>query len=343
MIREIEVTNFQSLKHLQVKLGRFTVITGRTGAGKSGLIRALKALVFNARGTSYITRGEKQCSISMTGGSETAKHECDVDGSCDVCKVYGLCSRCGCPEHSMWQATIQRGTKDQYQLAVGIAQKTYTKLAGKVPEAVSDTLRLGEINFAAQFDKPYLLDSTGGDVARVLGKLTNVTVLFRAAQEANRRRLQVSGELKTRQADLASLVEQIQQYATLPAEQAAVEDAETRMTHLHLLYGKQERLSSLTTALELAQARLGLIRPVPEPPSLDRLAELIEQHIWISQLMRSLQQREADLVNARWREDGCVREVSDAEQELAGYVSQWGICETCGQPVQKKHAHQGEK
>jgi hypothetical protein len=257
-------------------------------------------------------------------------------------------------DDDLWQATLQRGTKDQYQLeAVAPGHidagsdfsqtKVFTKLAGKVPEAVSDTLRLGEINFAAQFDKPYLLDATGGDVARVLGKLTNVTVLFRAAQEANRRKLRVADELRTRQADLAILVEQTQQYATLPAEQAAVETAEGSLAHLHLLSRKRERLHLLATAVELAQARLDLMKPVPEPPSLERLEELTAQRSRLSQAMLTLRQREADLVNARWQEDGCVKEVSESEDALAKYVSQWGVCPECGQPVHVETVHQGEK
>lgn len=331
MIREIEVSNYQSLHDLNISLGRFTVITGRTGAGKSGLVRALKALVFNARGTSYITRGEKQCSVSMSGDEDSGGN-------------------------SLWRAVIQRGSKDQYQLETVLPPeqdaegdfsqvKVFTKLAGKVPEAVSDTLRLGDINFASQFDKPYLLDSTGGDVARVLGKLTNVTVLFRAAQEANRRRLQVSGELKTRQADLASLAEQIQQYATLPAELAAVEDAEGRMAHLHLLCGKQERLHQLTTAVARALATSDMLRDTTplEPPSLARLEELMLSRERLAQLLIQQGNMEYQVAVSAKRERDAVAAEASCQQELAEYVSQWGVCETCGQPVQKKHAHQGEK
>jgi DNA repair ATPase RecN len=329
MIREIEVSNYQSLHDLNISLGRFTVITGRTGAGKSGLVRALKALVFNARGTSYITRGEKQCSVSMSGDEDSGGN-------------------------SLWRAVIQRGSKDQYQLETVLPPeqdaegdfsqvKVFTKLAGKVPEAVSDTLRLGDINFASQFDKPYLLDSTGGDVARVLGKLTNVIVLFRAAQEANRRRLQVSGELKTRQADLASLAEQIQQYATLPAELTVVENAEEGMIHLHLLCWKQERLDFLTTSVARALATKGSLKSVPEPPSLDLLEELMLYRQRLEIVIGRQQGAVEDLHFAKQQEQGACAGEAARQQELERYVSQWGVCEACGQPVQKDYAHQEGK
>ena len=64
MLTSVEIENFQSLKRLTVKLGRFTVVTGATGSGKSSVFRAMELLAFNARGTSYITRGEKTCQVA---------------------------------------------------------------------------------------------------------------------------------------------------------------------------------------------------------------------------------------------------------------------------------------
>jgi DNA repair exonuclease SbcCD ATPase subunit len=314
MIREIKISSYQSLKDVKVRLGKFTVITGRTGAGKSGFIRAVKMLVFNARGTSYITRGEKTCLVSASG----------EDGDND------------------WQVIIQRGGKDQYQLAVDLEPLVYTKLAGKVPEAVSGTLGLGEINFASQFDRPYLLDSSGGDVARVLGRLTNVTVLFRAAQEANRRRLQVSGELKTRQADLAALQEQAQQYATLGAEREAVDAAEASMGALAVLSQRREHLVQLLDALGQANQALSFIKVVPEPPSLEELTDLLARRDHLTRLLAGISSSEQALRQERARESLTAAGEEVCRQNLDVYIGQWGVCETCGQPVQREHAHEGE-
>jgi len=316
MIREIEISNYQSLKKLSVKLGRFTVITGRTGAGKSGFIRAVKALVFNARGTSYITRGEKTCSVSMTGVSRAGES---------------------------WQAIIRRGGKDQYQLELDGIQKTYTKLAGKVPEAVTDTLCLGDINFASQFDRPYLLDSSGGDVARILGKLTNVTVLFRAAQEANRRRLQVAGELKTRQADLADLSEQAQQYVTLDAERLQAEKAEAAMVTLAVVSLRRERLTYLAGSLEGVRRALDVLderlQCQSELPSLERLDGLAAQGVRLHQLTGQFSDMRSELRVRLVQESDAVAVEESCRKQLEDYTSQWGVCPACGQPVQKDHSH----
>lgn len=318
MIREVDVSNYQSLRKLRVVLGRgLTVITGPTGSGKSAFIRAVLLLVNNARGTGYISHGEKTCSVSLTG---------------DEIELTGM-------DDDPWQAVIQRGSRDAYRLSAGINQKTYTKMAGKVPEPVTEVIRLGDINFATQFDKPYLLDSTGGEVARVLGKLTNVTVLYRAAQEANRRRLQSAGELRTRRADLDALSAQAAQYSTLPAELGAVESMESHMLAITQLQAQRERLAWLLATHVSQEAVLADLVVPPVPPTLVRLGEMTEARKRLAALSAFLAQSMTAYAAARHAEEAAAAAAESSRQELDKYTSQWGICPTCGQPVRKDHAH----
>jgi energy-coupling factor transporter ATP-binding protein EcfA2 len=316
MIHEIEADNFQSLRELSMRLGRFTVITGPTGTGKSAFLRAVRLLAFNARGTGYVSRGQKTCRVSAAGDD-------------------------GGPGDGRWQATVHRGGKDNYQLAVGVHQRTYTKLAGKVPEAVTAVMRLSDVNFAGQFDRPYLLDATGSEVARVLGRLTNVTLLYRAAQEANRRRLAAAGELRTRQADLASLQAQVAQYASLPAEKEATEAAEAALSSLRSLEQRKARLSGLLASLDQARTAYAAAasRPLPEPPSLARLEELAGLRSRLMELAGRKDEADAVLRGKTLDLEHSSRASAQAQQELDRYTEQWGVCPACGQPVRKDHTH----
>lgn len=313
MIRQIEIANFQSLRKLSVRLGRFTAITGPTGSGKSGLIRAVRLVAFNARGTDYITRGEKTCTVSLAG---------------DEIELTGI-------EDDRWQAVIRRGGKDSYQLAVGINQKTYTKLQGKVPDPVTEVLRLGEINFAGQWGQPYLLDSTGSEVARVLGRLTNVTLLYRAAQEANRRRLAAAQLLRTRQSDLAQLEEQAKQYASLPQEGAAVQAAEAALDRMQAASQRRDRLRELTDTHQRMSGVLGSIA-IPAPaPSLARLESLAARRSQFAERCRAADRANLALRAAQAAEADAVAAAESARTELQSYEAQWDICPTCGQPVHR--------
>ena len=67
MIHTLEVKNFQSLKHVKVEFGQFTVFVGKSDSGKTALFRALNILISNMRGVDkYVTIGEKAFTISLT-------------------------------------------------------------------------------------------------------------------------------------------------------------------------------------------------------------------------------------------------------------------------------------
>lgn len=331
MIREIEVGNFQSLRKVKVQLGKFTVVTGPTGIGKSAFIRAVRALAFNVRGTSAVSRGEKTLMVSACG---------------DEIEHTGM-------DDDFWRATLHRGGRDSYALEVALPPsqdaggdfsqvKTFTKLAGKVPDQVTAQLRLTDLNFAGQFDRPYLLDATGSEVARVLGKLTNVTLLYKAAQEANRRRMSSAAQLKTRQSDLAALEQQIAGYVTLQAEKTAVEVAEAAIVKVLAYERKLARLDLMFAAMQQAWQVHGNLsgRVFPEPPSLDRLQELASR----VQRLRACTGAVDDATLTLRAREPVVTQTRNAEEqaqrELAAYTDQWDVCPTCGQPVRKEHGHQ---
>jgi len=171
MLDAIEVRGFQSLADARIELGWLTVVEGPSNSGKSALVRALVMLARNARGTDYITTGKATCTVA-TGSAEE-----------------GFAVRL--------TRTARRGG-DEYRVKVAEvpAAKVFTKLAGGVPEEVSALLRISELNIARQFDPPYLLTESGRDVAAVLGRLTNVSMVLAAAAEAGRRRKQLARDLK---------------------------------------------------------------------------------------------------------------------------------------------------
>lgn len=314
MISSVEVRNFQSLRDVRVRIGRFTVVTGPSNTGKSALVRAIRLLAFNARGSSFVTRGQKTATVVMTGDD--------------------------------WRVEVSRGGRDSYTIQVGEdggAPHVFTKLGGKVPEQVTGLLRLAEVNFAGQLDRPYLLDQTGGEVTRVLGRLTNATLLHKAAQEANRRRLATAAALKAREADLTACEARLTAYAALPAEREAVEGAEVALESLRALEARRARLESLRSTVDVARAALA--RPVPpEPPSTAELERLAARRASVTALYAAVRSRQLEVTMARSAEEAAHVFEQEALRELAKYVAQWGVCPACGQPVLRKaaaHDHEG--
>ena len=323
MITDIQVQDYQALHEVRLQLGLFTVITGPTGSGKSAVIRAVKLVVFNARGTSYIRHGVKACAAMVGFRGESLAVAIHRGGrGADKYRI----ARPGQPTAGT-EAIVSAADPDVVE---------FTKLEGKVPAAVSSVLRLGELNFAGQFDRPYLLDATGGQVARVLGELTNVTLVFDAAREATRRKQETARELKRAEQELVSLREQAQRFRSLKARRQALEEARKRADGADYIADNLERLrklaaqhSSLTQALELASRRLGAM----DVPSLTALEAMQQRLQRLASLRESWQ---ADFHNCQklqqW-EAQAAQEEEAAHQELHAMLLAAGACPTCGQAV----------
>lgn len=62
---EIEITNYESIKHAHIKVDGFTVITGRNHLGKSAVLRAINAALTNEQGTSFINWEAKYAEVRI--------------------------------------------------------------------------------------------------------------------------------------------------------------------------------------------------------------------------------------------------------------------------------------
>lgn len=307
-LERVEIRNFQSLRRVDLDLGAFTVIVGPSSSGKSALIRAFKAVASNVRGSSVITRGQKQAAITVRTKTHTI--------------------------------TLERSeTAGTYRLADGSGTElTFTKLNGAVPEHITKALRIepvpstgSSVNFAGQFDRPYLLDESGAAVARVLGELTNVSTIFEAVRAANKRRLAASSLLKTRQADLEVVKGRMGGFLSLKWRQARLEAAETIHERAQALNARIDRLEKavarLTTA-EQAATRLAVLPVAPDLTALNqastRLRDLIAQLRAVIATTEKKRQVDDQVRKALAQE---VR----AENALAELLRQAGTCPTCGQ------------
>lgn len=255
MFRSITLTDFQSHQSTHIPLAPFTVIVGSSSSGKSAIVRAIRVVAENARGTSFVRQGAKSARVAL----ELA--DPDADASTVV--------------------TIERGKAvSTYALRVAGAHGEpviFTKCSTTVPEAVATAMSLGDSKLwiAGQFDRPYLLDETGSEVARVLGKLTNVTMIFAAVREANRRAAEARRLHSAKAGELESVREQVKAYLTLPARLQALGRAEEALGRADSLSRQKVRLEDYTGDLRAAQQRAVAARSVVRAvPSIDRLVVL---------------------------------------------------------------------
>ena len=311
MIERIEIHNWQSLSHVDLALGRLSVIVGPSSSGKTSLIRALRAVASNVRGAGHITRGARNAAITVHTGAHIVTLERTEASGC-------------------------------YRLVdVGTGQETlFTKLAGGVPAQITAALGIAPVptggtslHVAGQFDRPYLLDDTGAAVARVLGELTNVTTILEAVREANRRRAALAATLRTREGDLHDKVSRAAAYADLPARLHARVRAEAAAETATALHARCTRLRTATEALAVADGVVDRHRsapPLPDDAALGAAAATLHRfkagvRAWIATTNA--------LVLASTAAAEAERAETAAKEDLTGALRAAGRCPTCGQPT----------
>ncbi len=141
MIKRIKIENFQSHKKTELDFSPgVNIIVGASDSGKTAIIRALRWLVHN-RPTGDAFRS--------SWGGET-RIQVDTDTSVVVRK--------------------KANTTNEYKLD-GLK---FNAFGTDVPEEISQALNLNEINLQSQFDQPFLLTASPGEVAAHFNRIAHI-------------------------------------------------------------------------------------------------------------------------------------------------------------------------
>lgn len=304
MIDEVEIRNFQSLKNVKLDLSKFTVIVGASSSGKSAFLRALKALATNPRTSSFVTYGKTLATVQARLGDDTV--------------------------------TLEKGEGHTvYKLIKEGKPFSFAKLGGLVPDQVAEALGRPDtnVNFADQFDRPYLLDDTGSSVARVLGDLTNVSSIFEAVREANRRKASAASTLKTREKDIGEIRDQVKSYAGLKEKLGAVDEATSMAEEAESLGYRILYLQGLVDDLEMAEQVLSRTLVIEDLPDYEEIQRLQTRRDAFVSLIIEWRQAVEQCANSEDAIGYYELAEQEAHDELHEYLVEVGECPTCHQPV----------
>lgn len=263
MLDHIHVQGFQSLRAVDIDLGRFTVILGESGTGKSAFIRSVLKMVRND-------------AVSGTSGGETWSHlppstaNAEVELSVDAHKVRWV-----------------KGRDNKYV----VDGAPLLKVGKGCPDEVQDVLKMRELsfdgadkyhlNFSQQFDMPFLLDDSGSKVAKILGEITNVNILYAANRQANSMKATATRTLTVRSDDLAAQTELLKEFTTLPAKRqllaevlALQEALLVKVDRYKQLFSYSTRIARLSELTADSALRLNALQELPQAAA--RVSTLFE-------------------------------------------------------------------
>ena len=144
MIESLSVRNFQKWKSLEVELAPVTTFVGRSGSGKSSLLRFIRWAILNRpNGNSFVRKGASGCKGTLV-----------VDGKS--------------------VSRVRSKDKNAYRLE---GEEFAALGAGGVPEQIAKLLNADEQNFARQHDAAMWFSLTPGQVSQELNGIVNLSLI----------------------------------------------------------------------------------------------------------------------------------------------------------------------
>lgn len=157
---KIEITNFQKWKHLNIDFtDGVNCIIAPTDSGKSAIIRALCWVLFN-KNYKNLRRKDKNNEVSAsTSVKLTIEHE---------------------NETFIVERYVDNKT-NYYKFN----DEVFKALNKKVPDKIQKLFSVSDINVQTQFDPPFLITSTSGDISKLINEMIGLEEMDAMEQQVN--------------------------------------------------------------------------------------------------------------------------------------------------------------
>lgn len=255
-LTRLKLTEVLSHKNTCVDLGeQLTIFTGMSDSGKSSAIRGLLQLCENKpAGIDLLRHGAKRGVCS----------EVTAEGTTESGDVFTIVRRRG-------------KSSNEYEVNGQVLRGFGTG----APEEVRGLLRLSEHAFQLQSDGHFLLSSTDGEVARVMGRTVGLSQIDTAFQEVRKLKTVNDTNLRCAEADKKKEQDALDCFAGLEEADKAVLDCE-RLDQL--------RRNTITESEEI-ESVLGSLARIPDPVDTGAADKLLSDLGKVEQDAKSLSEK----------------------------------------------------
>lgn len=211
MLNKIVLKQFQCHAKTTIEFDPLiTTLTGKSDAGKSSIIRALRWVTSNKPdGESFIRHGETLCSVHLQADSRVVKR-------------------------------VRGGGRNEYVFD----SKEYKAFGrGTVPEEIEKFLNIGEINFQLQHDSAFWFSKSAGEVAKELNSVVNLSLIDKVLSS-------LSSKLRKAKTKLEISQERLDKAKKEQASLAWVQDADRHLTRIEALEDRLAQTRSRRLSLE---------------------------------------------------------------------------------------------
>lgn len=255
-LTRVSIKDYQALADVDFTPGPLTVIVGDNDAGKTAIMRAIRAACFNETGSANIRRGQEEVAVLLEFADDIAVR---------------------------WRK--QRGGGADYRLWVGDDKQDFSKLGAAVPPEVRAALRVAEIEvtkdfriqpqFHPQEEYYFLLDRPEGQAARALAKMTKLDIVVEAQQAIRVDARRAKADLKATEDNITRFTSDLSVYDGLDDDIDACGRAETLLVNIVALRETLDDMRAAWDAIVDIRAEKAGARDIP---SAERIAALKTQY-----------------------------------------------------------------
>ena len=234
MIDRLDIENFQSHAHTTLEFHKgVNCIIGSSDVGKSAILRALRWVVFNRpSGDSFRSYGSQTTNASITTNGVTV--------------------------------TRTKGKKNAYI----VAGKLLDAVKMDVPEEVNAALNLNNTNIQRQFDRPFLLDDSPGDVARHFNAIANIDDIDFSLKNIQSWIRKNTSDIEHTEEQIIKVKEALHGYDKLDHLDSLVTKLEQYDTETRQHQAAISQLRQIITRIEGASMEIKTLRPYVQAKSI---------------------------------------------------------------------------
>ncbi len=224
MFEKLKIQNFQSHKDTEFDfVPGINIIIGTSDSGKSAVFRALKWLMYNR------PVGDAFCSY---WSDKQARVELQLD-----------------------DYTIVREREKNKQL-YELDSLAFTAFKTEVPEEIVQALNMGEVNFQQQFDRPFLLDISSGEVAQYFNKIAHLENIDKALKLLHSKERTAKQNIERYTEDKEKSEQELEKYDDLDVIDRQLSICEKIDSYLSVVANEIENISSIILQVGQLQEQL---------------------------------------------------------------------------------------
>jgi exonuclease SbcC len=228
MLTSLKLQGFQSHLNSTLEFGDgVTVLVGPSRNGKTCVLRAIKWLAENRPVgiDGFITHGQKEVSVTL-----------ELDGR---------------------TITRRKNSKENVYILDG---EKFSGIGTEVPRPIKELLNLSELNTADQFDVPFLLFDSPGQVARTLNAIVHLEKIDAALANIVSLKRQNDQDIRTQDARVKELIELESSFPDLEAAEEFIAELEKQQTEMNEKESLKSGLQLLQTNLDSCRYNLAITK-----------------------------------------------------------------------------------